>query len=99
MLTMPRRDVATRDMPEVSVDDLDREWRTARKSFDEARARKMEVDRLYLAAATRLNTLDRMVKKVEQRLALERRAAAKSLAQSGIGSTMAVTGSQLVSKA
>ena len=63
----------------MTSDELSREWHEAKDSFDRALAQKIETDRIYVAAATRLNTLDRQVKKVEQRSAVERRAAGKFL--------------------
>ncbi len=40
---------------------------------------KSETDRIYVAAANRLNNIERLVQKVEQREANARRAAAKAL--------------------
>ncbi|HEX8230765.1 MAG TPA: hypothetical protein VF826_15825 [Chloroflexia bacterium] len=65
----------------MTRDELASEWRKARVSFDQALAEKTEADRIYLAAAVRLNTLDRLVKQVEQRAAVAKRAAAKALTQ------------------
>ena len=99
MITMTKREIPTRDFPDMTTDELESEWLVAKGCFDRARAQKIETDRLYLAAATRLNTLDRLVKKAEQRAALDRRAAAKSLLNSISGSTAPSTRSVLVQTA
>lgn len=79
MITLLKKEVPTRDIPDMTREELDSEWREAKACFDQALAEKTETDRIYVAAATRLNTLDRLVKKVEQRAAVEKRAAAKFL--------------------
>ena len=79
MHTMPRREIAAGDFPEMTRDELASEWRNAKECFDQALVQKTETDRIYVAAATRLNTLDRLVKQVEQRAAVAKRAAAKAL--------------------
>ena len=71
--------VATRDLPDMHPDELKREWRKAKECFDQARTLKQETDRNFVAAANRLNMLDRLAKKAEQRAAIESRAAARSL--------------------
>ena len=76
---LPRKDVPTRDFPDMMPDELESEWRKAKECFDQALVQKIETDRIYLAAATRLNTLDRVVKRVEQRAIFARREAAKDL--------------------
>ncbi len=82
MITLLKREVPAVDFPDMTRDELAIEWRKAKGCFDQALAQKTETDRVYVAAATRLNTLDRLVKKVEQREAVDRRAAAKSLVRS-----------------
>lgn len=79
MITLQKREVSTGDLSNMTRDELESEWLKAKESFDQALARKTETDRTYLAAAARLNALERVVKKVEQRAAVDRRAAAKSL--------------------
>jgi hypothetical protein len=79
MIFLPRREVTIGDFPDMNRDELDIEWRKAKVSFDQALAQKTETDSIYIAAANRLNTFDRVVKKVEQRAAANRREAAKSL--------------------
>jgi hypothetical protein len=81
MIVLPRRDVPTRDFPDMTPDELESEWRKAKECFDQALVQKIETDRIYLAAATRLNTLDRVVKKVEQRAIFAEREAAKHIFQ------------------
>jgi len=82
MLTMQTKSEAPgRDFPDMSSAELDRRYREAKESFDEALAQKTKADRIYVAAAIRLNALDRMVKKVEQRAAANRRAAARGRLQ------------------
>ena len=78
MITSPVRSEAPGgDFPDMTGAELDRKYRDAKECFDQALAEKNRADRIYVAAATRLNTLDRMVKKVEQRAAANRRAAAR----------------------
>jgi hypothetical protein len=79
MMTLQKREAPTGDIPDMTHDELDSEWRKAKACFDQALIQKTEADRSYVAAAIRLNTLDRLVKKVEQRAAVARREAAKSL--------------------
>ena len=81
MMTIPRSEFATRDLPEMPPEELESEWLKAKADFDQARLQKQESDRAYVAAANRLNMLDRLAKKVEQRAALDRRAAAKFLVE------------------
>jgi hypothetical protein len=72
-----KSEVPTRDFPDMTRTELETECRDAKESYDQALVQKTETDRIYVAAAIRLNTVDRLVKKVEQRMALARRAAAK----------------------
>jgi hypothetical protein len=78
MIVLTRKsEVPTRDFPDMTRNELESERSRAKECFDEALVQKTETDRIYVAAATRLNRVDRMVKKVEQRVALARRTAAK----------------------
>ncbi len=79
MLTLTRTENTSIASPDMTQSELDSEWRTAKASFEQALAQKTETDRIYVAAANRLNTLERVIKKVEQRAAVDRRAAAKFL--------------------
>jgi hypothetical protein len=81
MITLPKREVPTEDVPDMTRDELESEWRKAKECFDQALVQKTEADRAYVAAANTLNALDRLVKKVEQRAVVAKRAAAKSLFQ------------------
>ncbi len=72
-----KSEVPTRDFPAMTRNELETESRDAKECFDQALIQKTETDRIYVAAAIRLNTVVRLVKKVEQRVALARRAAAK----------------------
>ncbi len=81
MITLLKREIPVRDDIGMTRDELESEWIKAKECFDQALAQKTEADRIYIAAATQLNTLDRLVKKVEQRAAGVRRQAAKSLSQ------------------
>ena len=63
-------------MPPV---DLRREQRKAQGQFDQARLRKQEADHVHVAAARELNMIDRLIEKAERRVAVENRAAARSL--------------------
>jgi hypothetical protein len=79
MKILLKREVPTRDFPDMTRDELESEWDKTKECFDQALVQKIETDRIYVAAANKLNILERLVKKVDQRAALERRAAAKSL--------------------
>ncbi len=79
MMTIPRSEIATRDLPDLPQAEMESEWFEAKECFEQARARKQEADREYVAAANRLNMLDRLVKKAEQRAAVTTRAEARSL--------------------
>ena len=79
MITIPKSKLADRDLLDMSPDELQREHLKAQERFDQARLRKQEADRDHIAAAHELNMLDRLVRKAEQREALDRRAAARSL--------------------
>ena len=54
-------------------------WEEARARFNEARANKIEADRIYLAAANQLNTFERLIKKVDRQKASEQRKVTKAL--------------------
>ncbi len=79
MIALTKREVPTGDFHDMTRDELESEWRKAQECFDQVLVQKTETDRIYVAAATRLNTLDRLVKKVEQRAVVAKREAAKSL--------------------
>jgi hypothetical protein len=81
MINLTRKAVATEDIPDLTRNELESEWSKAKELFDEALAQKTEADRIYIAAANRLNLVERMVKKVEQRAVVAKRAAAKALFQ------------------
>lgn len=81
MIMIPKRDVSTEDLSHMTRDELESERRKAKECFDLALVQKTGTDRIYVDAATWLNTLDRLVKKVEQRAALAKRAADRSLLQ------------------
>ncbi|HEX8597617.1 MAG TPA: hypothetical protein VF952_03780 [Chloroflexia bacterium] len=83
MITLSRRETIVASSHDMTRAELESEWRNARVSFEQALAAKTEADRVYVAAATRLNTLDRLVKQVEQRAAAAKRAAVKALIQIG----------------
>jgi hypothetical protein len=78
--TIPRqKEAPVNDFPDMTRNDLEREWQEAKERFDQALANKIEVDQIYVAAANELNTLERLVKKVEQQKAVAKRKATKSL--------------------
>lgn len=79
MMNLTRREIATRDLPDMPPLEREREWSKAKDCFDKALVEKTETDRIYIAAAHRLNMLDRLAKKEIQRAAIISRAAAKSL--------------------
>jgi hypothetical protein len=73
MIVLAKNNIPTGDVPTMTRDELEIEWRKANESFFEARAQKVETDRLYVAAANQLNTLERMMKKVERQAAFSKR--------------------------
>ena len=79
MMNWTRREIATRDLPDMPPLERDREWSKAKVCFDQALAQKQETDRIYKAAANRLNQIERVVKKELQLSASISRAAARSL--------------------
>ena len=79
MITQRRKDFSTGDLPEMTRDELEREWHKARESYDEALVQKTAMDQIYLAAANKLNKLDRLIQKVERNAADAKRAAARTL--------------------
>ncbi len=81
MRTMQKREVSNVDLPDMTLAELENEWLDAKECFEQALARKTETDRVYAAAAGRLNALERLVKKVEYRAVVARREAAKLLSR------------------
>jgi hypothetical protein len=79
MVTMISRQAPTQDFLDITYDELLVEWNTAKKSFDQVLIQKTETDRIFVAAANKLNTLERVIKKVERRAVVARRSEAKSL--------------------
>ena len=73
MIVLTKNNIATREVPTLSRDELEVEWRKANEYFFEVRAQKVETDRLYVAAANQLNTLERQLKKMERQAAFGKR--------------------------
>jgi hypothetical protein len=73
MIVLAKNNIPTRDMPTMSRDELESEWHKAQEYFYEVRAQKIETDRLYIAAANQLNTVERLMKKVERQEAFSKR--------------------------
>jgi hypothetical protein len=63
----------------MTVAELASELRDGKACFDQALIEKTKTDRAYVAAASRLNILDRQVKQVDHRALVAKRAAAKAL--------------------
>ena len=80
MIILPIYESSQRDFPDMTRDQLESERRTLQACLDQALAQKIEADRIYVAAATKLNTLERAIKKIEQHEAAARREYARSLA-------------------
>lgn len=78
MTVIRKNEVPVRDFPIMTRDELENEWKEAKERFAQALASKTEADEVYLAAATQLNTIERLLKKVEQQRAGTIRRAAKS---------------------
>jgi hypothetical protein len=79
MITMRKGEIAATNTPHLTREEMENEYQRARESFEQALIQKTETDSIYVAAANRLNNIERLVHKVEQREAHARRAAAKSL--------------------
>ena len=79
MIALPRKESLLGEFSDMTTAELESEWRATKVCFDQALAQKIETDRIYVAAATRLNTLDRLMKKVVQRTAATRREDARVL--------------------
>ena len=73
MLVLAKKVIPATDVPTMTRDELEGEWRKANEYFYEMRAQKVETDRLYVAAANQLNTLERLMKKVERQEAFSKR--------------------------
>jgi hypothetical protein len=73
MIVLAKNNSPTVDVPTMTRDELESEWRKANEYFYEARAQKVETDRLYVAAANQLNILERLMKKVERQEAFSKR--------------------------
>ena len=78
MIIRAKGKVPTRDIPIITRDELESDWRKARECFEQALAQKIETNRLYVAAATKLNTIERLVKRVKKQEMLAKRVAARS---------------------
>jgi predicted ribosome quality control (RQC) complex YloA/Tae2 family protein len=81
MKILHKREVPTRDFTDMTRNELESEWDKTKECFDQALVQKIETDRIYVAAANKLNILERLVKKVDQRAAVASRSAAKYLRQ------------------
>lgn len=79
MIALAKKDIPTRDVPIQSRDELESEWHQARERFDQALVQKTETDRIYMAAANRLNSLERLIQKLERREATAKRDANRLL--------------------
>jgi hypothetical protein len=82
MVTMLKRQDPSEDFLDMTLDELLAEWTNARKHFDQALTQKTEADRIFVAAANKLNALERVVKKVQRRAVVAQRSAAKSILRS-----------------
>jgi hypothetical protein len=54
----------------MTRDELESQWREAVQTYEQILAQKVEVDRVYTAAANELNRLERMMNKAKKRAAL-----------------------------
>ncbi len=79
MITMRKSEIQSTITPNITREEMENEYRKAKEVFEQALIQKSETDRIYVAAANRLNNIERLVQKVEQREANARRAAAKAL--------------------
>jgi len=79
MVTMLNRQDPSEDFLDMTLNELLAEWTNAKRDFDQALIQKTETDRIFVAAANKLNALERVVKKVQRRAVVARRSEAKSL--------------------
>jgi hypothetical protein len=79
MVTMLNRQDPSEDFLDMTLNELLAEWTNAKRGFDQALIQKTETDRIFVAAANKLNALERVVKKVQRRAVVARRSEAKSL--------------------
>ncbi|MEA2576077.1 MAG: hypothetical protein QOH93_3375 [Chloroflexia bacterium] len=79
MIVLNKSEVTVRDFPTTSRRELEGEWLEAKDDFNQALANKTAMDSIYVVAATRLNALERIVKRVAQQKAAAIRKAAQSL--------------------
>jgi hypothetical protein len=82
MVTVLNRQDPSEDFLDMTLDELLAEWTNAKKRFDQALIQKTETDRIFVAAANKLNALERVVKKVQRRAVVAQRSAAKSILRS-----------------
>jgi hypothetical protein len=76
---MLNRQDPSEDFLDMTLNELLAEWTNAKRGFDQALIQKTETDRIFVAAANKLNALERVVKKVQRRAVVARRSEAKSL--------------------
>jgi hypothetical protein len=76
---MLNRQDPSEDFLHMTLNELLAEWTNAKRRFDQALIQKTETDRIFVAAANKLNALERVVKKVQRRAVVARRSEAKSL--------------------
>lgn len=80
MITLTRNESPLQtDFSSMSRAEFDARWREVKSAFDQALTIKIETDRLYQAKANELNTLERLLKKMEKRAASTQREAARML--------------------
>jgi hypothetical protein len=78
VIVLQSNEAVNREFPTMTRDELESAWRKAIEYFEQARAQKNEVDRVYIAAANELNAIERMVRKLDQRAAVARHHAEKA---------------------
>lgn len=66
-IVLSDKDMLKREFPSMSRDELDVQWREALDAYEQARAQKTEIDRVYMAAANELNRLERLMNKMKRR--------------------------------
>lgn len=65
----------------MTIAELEKQWLKAKHCFEAALVHKTETDRTYVAAAGRLNAVERIVKKAQLRALVAERVAAKQAVQ------------------
>ena len=67
MIVLTSKDIAKREFPSISRDELEKQLREAMATYNHVQAQKTEIDRVFMAAALELNRLERLMNKAKRR--------------------------------